>query len=56
MTKTIPPTQNSWKAFVENVKLLMSSDSVLSKKDYSKMMAFYITGKSAENYFKENMK
>lgn len=54
MTKTTPPTINGWTAFVQFVKEYCP-DTELSKKDYSKMMDFYITGKSAENYVKENM-
>lgn len=55
MTKTAQPAINGWTAFVQSVKELVPETELL-KKDYSKMMAFYITGKSAENYFKENMK
>lgn len=52
--KVAPPTQNGWAAFVQSVKELVP-DTDLSKKDYSKMMDWYITGKSAEKYVKENM-
>lgn len=52
--KTTLPTQNGWTAFVQSVKELVP-DKELSKKDYSKMMGWYITGKSAEKYVKENM-
>lgn len=53
--KVTPPTKNGWTAFVQAVKEFVP-DNQLSKKDYSNMMDWYITGKSAENYVKENMK
>lgn len=52
--KTTPATQNGWTAFVQSVKEYCP-DSELSKKDYSKMMDWYVTGKSAEKYVKESM-
>lgn len=52
--KVTPPTQNGWTAFVQSVKEIVP-DTVLSKKDYSKMMDWYVLGKSADNYVKENM-
>lgn len=52
--KITPPTQNGWTAFVQSVKEL-SPDNELSKKGYSKMMDWYVLGKSAEKYVKENM-
>lgn len=54
MTKTTLPTQNGWTAFVQSVKELVL-DTELSKKDYRKMMDWYVTGRSAENYVKESM-
>lgn len=53
--KTTPPTQNGWTAFVQSVKELVPATE-LSKKDYRKMMDWYVTGKSAEKYVKENMR
>jgi len=53
--KTTPLIPNGWLAFVQAVEDLCC-DKELGKKDYSKMMDFYVLGKSAESFVKENNK
>jgi len=53
--KTTPLISNGWLAFVQAVKDLYPVKELVNK-DYSKMMDWYVAGKSAENYVKENVK
>jgi len=50
VTKTLPPTPNSWTDYTSRVKGRLPADTKLSKKEISEMMNAYINGISVEKY------